>query len=166
MKLYPYSKQWKTIYDEEASTIRNTIGTNFTEMQHIGSTAILGIKSKPIIDIAIMLPSLHDADNLILPLANISYVYDKPSSSSERFFFRKGKPVKFHLSLTAPNVTFWRRQILFRDYLNSHQSVAKEYEELKMKMIEEDPGGGESYLNTKSSFVEKVLRLAEKDNAK
>jgi GrpB-like predicted nucleotidyltransferase (UPF0157 family) len=161
MKLLPYTKKWKILFEEEKSVIKNAI-ENCTDIQHIGSTAIFGIMSKPIIDIAVMLTTLEEANNYIIPLSDIGYIHDQVSSSSERYFFRKGNPVKYHLSLTAPNVTFLKRQILFRDYLNSHPPVAKEYEKLKIKIIKEDPTGGENYINAKDSFVKRVLRLAER----
>lgn len=164
MKLSPYSQQWKNLYEEETVRIKDIIGDLAIDIQHIGSTAIPGMIAKPIIDIAVMLPSLDKAKDLIKPLANLGYNYDESASSSERYFFRKGEPVQYHLSLTAPNVSFWRRQILFRDYLINHPSIAKEYEELKIKLIEKDPTGREDYLNEKSPFVQKISKLAEKED--
>ena len=163
MELSPYSQKWKVLYEKEAEKIKSIIGDFITDIQHIGSTAIPDIMAKPVIDIAVMIPSLDKARDLIKPLSTLGYYYDKPASSPERYFFRKGEPVQYHLSLTAPNVSFWRRQILFRDYLINHPSIAKKYEELKLRMIEKDPTGRKDYLNEKSLFVQKILELAEKD---
>ena len=163
MELSPYSQEWKALYEKEAEKIKSVIGDLAVDIQHIGSTAIPGMIGKPIIDIAVMLPSLDKAKDLIKPLANLGYNYDEPASSSERCFFRKGEPVQYHLSLTAPDVSFWRRQILFRDYLINHPSMAKKYEELKLRMIKKDPTGRKDYLSAKSLFIQKALELAEKD---
>lgn len=163
MRLYSYSEQWKTLYSEEARKIKSVLGDLITDIQHIGSTAIPNMASKAIIDIAVMLPSLKKTKDLIKHLADIGYNYDEPASSSERYFFRKGDPIQYHLSLTEPRYSFWHRQILFRDYLINHPSVAKEYEGLKLKMSKKDPTGRKDYLNKKSPFVQKVLELAEKD---
>ncbi len=166
MELSSYSQQWKSLYEREVIRIRDVIGDLVIDIQHIGSTAIPNMTAKPIIDIAVMLPSFDKAKELIKPLNGLGYNYDEPASSSERYFFRKGEPTQYHLSLTVPNVSFWHRQILFRDYLISHPSVAKEYEELKIKMIKKDPTGEEDYLKAKGPFVQKVLKLAEKENIK
>ena len=163
MELSPYSQKWKVLYEKEAEKIKSVISDFIIDIQHIGSTAIPGMIAKPIIDIAVMISSLDKAKDLIMPLSALGYYYDKSASSSERYFFRKDEPVQYHLSLTAPNVSFWRRQILFRDYLINHPSMAKKYEELKLRMIEKDPTGRKDYLNKKSPFVKKVLELAEKD---
>lgn len=164
MKLSSYSQEWKFIYKQEAEKIKSIIGDFVIDIQHIGSTAIPNIMAKPIIDIAVMISSLDKAKDLIKLLADIGYKYDEPASSSERYFLRKGDPIQYHLSLTALNVTFWHRQILFRNYLIDHPSIAKEYEKLKLKIIKKDPTGGKEYISEKSSFIQKVLELAEKDS--
>jgi len=164
MKLSSYSQEWKFIYKQEAEKIKSIIGDFVIDIQHIGSTAIPNIMAKPIIDIAVMISSLDKAKDLIKLLADIGYKYDEPASSSERYFLRKGDPIQYHLSLTALNVTFWHRQILFRNYLIDHPSIAKEYEKLKLKIIKKDPIGGKEYISEKSSFIQKVLELAEKDS--
>jgi GrpB-like predicted nucleotidyltransferase (UPF0157 family) len=163
MKLSPHSPNWKILYEKEIKKIREAIGDFINDIQHIGSTAIPGIAAKPIIDIAVMLSSLDKAKKLIKPLAEIGYEYDEPVSSSERYFFRKGKPTKYHLSLTAPNVTFWQRQVLFRDYLIKYPEEAKKYEKLKLGMIKKDPTGRKSYLKAKAPYVQRILELAEKE---
>jgi len=164
MKLSSYSQEWKFIYKQEAEKIKSIIGDFVIDIQHIGSTAIPNIMAKPIIDIAVMISSLDEAKDLIKLLADIGYKYDELASSSERYLLRKGDPIQYHLSLTALNVTFWHRQILFRNYLIDHPSIAKEYEKLKLKIIKKDPIGGKEYISEKSSFIQKVLELAEKDS--
>jgi len=164
MKLSPYSQEWKFIYKQEAKKIKNIIGDFVIDIQHIGSTAIPNIVAKPIIDIVVMISSLDKAKDLIKLLTDIGYKYDEPASSSERYLLRKGDPIQYHLSLTALNVTFWHRQILFRNYLIDHPLIAKEYEKLKLKIIKKYPTGGKEYISEKSSFIQKVLELAEKDS--
>lgn len=160
MSLVPHDKKWAHLFQEEEKSLRSIFGNSMRDIQHIGSTAIPGIRSKPIIDIAVLLPSLKKAKDFLQPLRQLEYWYDQPSSSSERYFFRKGDPVQFHLSLTAPNVLYWNRQILFRDYLLQHPDAAREYEQLKVNLLQKDPTGGQLYIDGKSAFVEKVLTMA------
>ena len=96
MKLSSYSQEWKTLYDNEEEKIKGVIGDFIVDIQHIGSTAIPVIAAKPIIDIAVLLSSLEKVEDLIKSLAKIGYNYDKPTSSPERYFFRKGEPVQYH----------------------------------------------------------------------
>ena len=79
-------------------------------------------------------------------------------------FFRKGEPVKFHLSITEKDkTTYWKRQILFKNYLNAHPKEAREYEELKKKLILEDPEARQAYSDGKNEFVQRMLELSEKE---
>lgn len=163
--LVQHSEKWKEIFTEEAEKIRSVLGKRALDIEHIGSTALPGIVSKPIIDIAVALPTLAAASDLIEPLATIGYRYFPESSSPERFFFRKGEPVQFHLSLAQKEGPgYWRRQMLFRDYLLRHADAAKIYEELKLGLMEKDPTGGKMYLDGKSDFVRNILEKAEAES--
>lgn len=171
MNLVPHEKQWKQLYEEEASLIKDSIGyLGIIDIQHIGSTAIPNIMAKPIIDIAVKIPSLEEIKSLIKPqiiepLNKLGYDYDEKRSSSERFFFTKGKPSQFHLSITDTLVSYWRRQILFRDYLINHSSLAKEYEQLKIALLEKESKTSEDYSKGKTIFIQKILTLAENEGA-
>lgn len=46
-----YDPCWEQKYLAEAETIRAILGENCTAIFHIGSTAVKGLKAKPIIDI-------------------------------------------------------------------------------------------------------------------
>lgn len=46
-----YSFDWIAKFDEEAKIIKNLLKDNCIAIHHIGSTAVTGLKAKPIIDI-------------------------------------------------------------------------------------------------------------------
>ena len=54
VKLEPYNVEWGKIYKKEAELLLNTIGKHVLDIQHVGSTSISGLDSKPVIDIAIL----------------------------------------------------------------------------------------------------------------
>jgi len=132
-------------------------------IEHIGSTSIPGMFSKPIVDIGVLLSDMSDAEKYIKPLASIGYTYFPESSSSERHFFRKGNPVEFHISLAYKDRgTFWARQISFRDYLRMNRESRDEYIKLKKELLNVDPTGGKKYINGKCEFVKSILMKSEK----
>ena len=161
-----YQPSWKDKFETEKSKLQEIFGDKAIAIEHIGSTSIEGLVSKPIIDIAVMIKDHKDADAFIKPLEEFGYSYDKSNSSGERHLFRKGNPTEFHLSIAYTDKGgFWDRQILFRDYLRKHSDFRDEYQKLKEKLLQDDPTGKNSYLSGKSDFVNKVLTLArtEKD---
>lgn len=158
--IVPYNTEWSLLYEKEAEKIKAVFTSSLVDIQHIGSTAIPGMSSKPIIDIAILIESSKDANNFIEPLLSLDYEYDKEKSSSERHLFRKYQDHSFHLSIAYKDKgSFWHRQIFFRDYLKEHEEARKEYVDLKFKLLKEDPTGMGSYISGKSEFVAKVLNI-------
>lgn len=162
MKIVPYDDQWPKIFLAEKELISSNVREDIIDIQHVGSTAIPQISAKPIIDIAVLIPSLENAERYIKPLGKIGYRCCPDSSSIERKFFVKGEPPKYHLSLAQPEkFSYWKRQILFREYLRQHHDLALEYEALKKQLMAKYPDGRQQYSDGKNEFVNKVLALAE-----
>lgn len=163
-----YSPEWPKKYELEAEKIKAVLGDDVKDIQHIGSTSIPGVISKPLIDIGVLVDSIDDIDSFVKKLEPLGYSYKPDMSSIERIFLRKGDPVEYHLSIACPKHTFWSRQMNFRDYLRKHRELIEEYNQLKSKNIEVTPeedfsdlSRSKIYNQGKSEFVEKVLKLAE-----
>lgn len=162
-QLLPHQSSWKKDFQLEKIEIQKVFGNKALHIEHIGSTSIDELPSKPIIDIAVLIEKSEDADKYVQSLDRIGYWYDKENSSGERHFFRKGKPTEFHLSIAyLDKGNFWERQILFRDYLRSHPKARDEYATLKESLLGINPTGNKNYIEGKGKFVQKILDLAKK----
>jgi GrpB-like predicted nucleotidyltransferase (UPF0157 family) len=160
-QLLPYQASWKEKFQTEKEKLQNIFGDRALKIEHIGSTSIEGLTSKPIIDIAVLIAKREDSDKFVESLSQFGYWYDKPNSSGERHFFRKGKPTEFHLSIAyTDGGGFWERQILFRDYLRGHPETLVEYAALKENLLKNDPTGNDSYIRSKTDFVQRILVIA------
>lgn len=158
-QIVSYNNNWATDYESEKERLLELFGTGVINIEHIGSTSIKGLQAKSIIDIVIVMKDFEPVDKFDRLLKAAGYVFH--SSSTERHFFRKGDPIKYHLSIAfADRGGFWVRQILFRDYLSSHIEARQEYGHLKEKLLAEDPSGLNSYLSGKTDFVNKILKLS------
>lgn len=160
-----YDPQWKEMYEDEAQKISDVLGDTITSIEHIGSTSIHGLASKPIIDIAVTVPSWKDAQDLIEPLSTLGYSSESThideSNAGERWFLRKGNPTQFHLSIAYNDRgSFLERQILFRDYLKEHDEDRDAYGNLKRELIMKDPTGKGTYIEDKTDFVMRTLKKA------
>lgn len=163
--LLNYSENWPILYIEEVEKIKRVINQGIVDIQHIGSTSIPGTLSKPIIDIAILIKSFKDADSFVSPLESIGYRFEPAMSSLERLFFKKGNPTQYHLSIGyADRGEYWKRQILFRDYLRNHDDARKEYEKFKINLLHDDATIDRPYKSNKNDFVERILKLAQEEN--
>ncbi len=160
-KILPYQPDWQKRFNAEKEILQNIFGDESIAIEHIGSTSVEGLSSKPIIDIAVIIGDHKRADKFVKPLAGAGYRYDSPST--ERHFFVKGDPVEFHLSIAySDRGGFWKRQILFRDYLRNHSEARDGYAKLKENLLRQNPSGTDGYLVGKSEFIQKILLMAEK----
>ena len=62
VQLEPHDKQWDEIALQTIKTLKSILGDDAIDIQHIGSTAIPAIKSKPIIDIAVVYRKVRPPD--------------------------------------------------------------------------------------------------------
>jgi GrpB-like predicted nucleotidyltransferase (UPF0157 family) len=168
IQLVSYQENWTRLFQEEKVQIQVVfVGYDIKDIQHIGSTSIPGIKSKPIIDIAVLIDYPDNHKEYTQKLTELGYEYDEQASSSERYFYRKyNEKIGYHISIAFTNKgEFWKRQILFRDYLINHPEYRDEYEKIKEQAIAEDSTGRQLYIGAKTNFVLGILSQAEKEDS-
>ena len=159
-RISTYQADWIRKFNAEKEILKPVFGGVALEIEHIGSTAVEGLASKPIVDIAVLIDSHEHADGFVEPLARIGYNFEPRASSGERHFYTKGDPTEFNLSVAyADRGGFWMRQILFRDYLRTNLEARNEYAALKEQLLRIDPSGN-GYTKGKTDFVYRILRQA------
>ncbi len=156
-------RRWRETFEEEASKLRAALGPDLRAVEHIGSSAIEGLVSKPIVDIAVLIEHKADAESLLPLIASLGYAF--ASSSSERHFFTKEGDPYIHLSLAYADFSrYFERQILFRDQLRSDAGLRDEYGKLKRELLAKEPSGETTFIG-KTDFVAKVLEAAGFDTS-
>lgn len=154
---------WSKWYEEEVAALKSILPAKYNlQMHHIGSTAITGIWAKPIIDILVETPDAAALQAIKKQLVASGYIC--MSESENRISLNKGytengfaeKVFHIHLRLTNDN-----DEIYFRDYLNAHPEVAKEYETLKISLWKKYEHNRDKYTEEKTEFVTKYTNLAK-----
>jgi GrpB-like predicted nucleotidyltransferase (UPF0157 family) len=130
------------------------------EVEHIGSTAIPGLKAKPIFDIAILVPPAQ-RKWLTNRMEEDGYVVgpDKRDHGGQFFFLEaSGQSVaRFHVVETGSPQ--WDAWISFRDRLCADPQLRDEYAALKLQLAEEYPDDQPRYTAGKEGFVRRVLEI-------
>ena len=165
VNIVDYDPEWPDLYEAEKRRILDAVGDVIIRIEHVGSTAVPGIGAKPTIDIMVAVNSLSDAEECIEPLQRIGYEYqpEHEAAMPERRFFRRGNPPKeqhYHLHMVKQISDFWKRHLLFRDYLRVHPKAAHDYYELKKKLAHKCGSDREGYTAAKTSFIESVVERA------
>ena len=73
VEIAPYDPAWPTRYAAEREMLLSPGGTSILELEHIGSTAVPGLRAKPIIDMMAATPSLEALSALVLRLEAHGY---------------------------------------------------------------------------------------------
>ncbi len=161
--LAAYDPSWPEIFAGEAWAIRQALGNVLIGIEHVGSTSVLGLASKPVIDIVVSVTLLAAGTAAIPALEALGYNCRGENGIPGRLFFRKGL-VEFkrthHLHLVEAGHEQWHSMLLFRDRLRSHPGDARRYEELKRALAAKFRDNRSAYTNGKADFVQAVLAKA------
>ena len=162
IELVPHQIEWKSLFESEANLLHEVIGNHLVAVEHIGSTSIVGLDAKPIIDILVGVRKIEDAENCIEPLTRIGYQYRGEAGIAGRFYFRKGtcEVSTHHLNIVVTTSDFWHSHLLFRDYLRQNKDLAQDYGNLKRRLAVKYKGNRPAYTEAKADFIESVLKKA------
>ena len=169
VKLCEHEKEWEIEAQNTISRLKKILGNVAKDIQHVGSTSILSIKAKPIIDIAVAVDDFNDILAFEKELKDDGFYYRPQVDLGEQLLFASGSfyegtgDLQTHfIHVVRTNSMDWINYINFRNYLNSTPSVAKEYEDLKVSLALQAPidSGREKYLKGKHDFIVYTLRKA------
>lgn len=162
VELVPFQSGWARLFEEEADRLRQLVGSRIEQIEHVGSTAIPGMESKPIIDLMAAVPTMTVGNSLIPLLESNGYQYRPEDSWSERVFFANGprRCRTHHLSLTVTDSEFWKDHLFFRDCLRKNPAQMESYGRLKKDLAKKFTADRRAYTEGKYTFVQQVLTAA------
>ncbi len=165
--LVKHSPAWRQQYDKMADTLSELLsGFRVQRISHIGSTAIDGIMAKDIVDILVELPERADMEAASSKLEQAGFTV--MSSEGGRISLNLGYTVDgfadevFHVHLRYAGDN---DELYFRDYLNDHPEIAKEYEALKLALWKRYEHNRNAYTEAKTDFIKTVTARAKVDYA-
>lgn len=85
-----YNPLYPKLYNEEEKLIKKILGKNLAHIEHIGSTSVPNLRSKPIIDILVSVNSLEEVDLKQKEFEAIDYEYMGEFGIIGRRYLRKG----------------------------------------------------------------------------
>ncbi len=165
VRIDDYNPEWKEEFLRQKELLQNSLKGYDVQIEHIGSTSIVGCKAKPIIDIAIGVPTLEYGKQLIPILKNIGWTYDGDADYGVRWFLKKcnGDLRTHFIHIEDRNSRIWQNHIVFRDYMNMHPEKVKEYSDIKKRIEKEYANNRQGYANIKNPFIEETIKNALKE---
>lgn len=158
IRVVDYDHQWSVKFAEESARIRNILGDVLIDIHHIGSTSVVGLKAKPIIDIIPVVRNIEEVDRFNAQFIDLGYEVMGEFGIACRRYFRKGGDDRTHQLHVFQqddkhNIT---RHIAVRDYLCQHPDVVKQYSDLKSKLALLYPNDIDGYCDGKDDFMQEL----------
>ena len=162
LRLVPHDPKWADDFIREKKRILAAVPNSNTRLEHIGSTSVPTVCSKPILDIAILCEN-DELEKLTFALTRLGYDYrgqfDDESNHYYAVLDRDGMRLCQTHIYTEANRD-WHSKLAFRDALKNDPQLANEYNGYKLNLVKtgvrkkEYAGIKDKWMDT---FVIKVL---------
>ena len=159
IEVVPYSENWPALFTAEATLLQSALEPwLIAHVEHVGSTAVLWLHAKPIIDIMAPVKDLASSTQAIQAARTLGYCY-YPYKPDQMHWFCKPTPAArtHHLHLIPWKSRLWQERIAFRDALRLSPALAQQYGNLKLSLAAQYPLDREAYTEAKAPFVASVL---------
>ena len=157
----PYDGSWAAVFEEWRSRLAGALDATVLLIEHIGSTAVPGLPSKPVVDVQVSVGDTADEtayrdaiEGLGLPLRSREpgHRYFRPSAGAAR-------EVQVHVCDAGG--TWERAHLLFRDYLRADAATRDAYGDLKRSLAVRYRDDRVAYNEAKTAFILDALERAE-----
>jgi len=160
VELQPDDPTWAEEARYESARLSDTLGDALVIVHHVGSTAIPGIRAKPILDLVPVFATTLDLDETRGLIESLGYVWWGEYGLTGRRYYTFDDPqtgrrrVQLHGYLVGS--TEIARHIAFRDFLRAQPDVAREYDAEKVRCRDLHPLDSHAYSDCKSDWVQRI----------
>ena len=165
VEVVAYSPLWRGLFEKERDHLRSCIPSGLiVSIEHFGSTSVVGLAAKPIIDMVVEVRDVDDA-RVVVPQVLEAQGYDcfwRPTMGNDTppwytwCIKRDAGGGRTH-HLHFGEVGFKAEELRFRDRLRAQPEVAGAYAELKRRLAIEHQGDRVAYTQAKTEFIRGVM---------
>ena len=146
------------------------------DIQHVGSTSVHGLIAKPVIDIDLIIEDRSFLESIKTILAKLGYEYMGNLGINDREAFKRASSrtpddgslrdwPAHNLYVCINGSVALRNHLALRDFLRANPHKAKEYGELKKRLIAENPFDIDLYIKHKTPFILEILKTLDFDES-
>jgi GrpB-like predicted nucleotidyltransferase (UPF0157 family) len=157
--LVDYDPLWESAFIEERMRIAVALANVAKGIEHYGSTAVPGMRAKPILDILVGVSPFDDWAKCRDPLERLGYDYAANAGVPGHHIFGRGRDSTERTHLVHV-VEFlgeeWLGNLALRDALRADARLRARYVEVKERAAAASPEGRVRYNEHKGLFLAKV----------
>ena len=149
---------YKKIFKEEKAYLESVFKENRFKIEHVGSTAVKNLLSKPVVDIAIGVDNLNSFKKYY-SLLNKRYTITENLEKEEILLVKENEKETFCLiHVLDIKSNRYTNMIKFRDILINNLDILKKYENLKIDLAKKYKDDRKNYTKSKNEFINEVLK--------
>jgi GrpB-like predicted nucleotidyltransferase (UPF0157 family) len=158
-----YDPGWPTLFDELRRRVGPAVG-DIAHIEHVGSTAVVGLAGKPIIDMDVVVQRASDVATAVDRLVAVGYSDQGDLGIAGRQALRAPADGPYHhLYVVVEGNQAHRDHVDLRDYLRRHPDEARRYAALKRQIAVLLQTDRSAYVSAKSELVEELLTQARRE---
>jgi GrpB-like predicted nucleotidyltransferase (UPF0157 family) len=176
MLIEAYTTIWIKNFTDIKCEIEKSLGELDCTIEHVGSTSVPNLDSKPIIDIDIIYSKQSDFDKIRSCLEKTGYCHNGNQGIEDRDVFkRNGKftnaildKIKHHLYVCPGYSKSLERHILSRNYLRKNEWARLQYQHLKYELADKANQDRKVYATLKelhiNDFIDFIIAEEKRTN--
>ena len=153
-----YNPSWPSWFQKIEGRLWPHVKEHSEAIEHVGSTSVIGLAAKPIIDIDIIVTDKTDSQKVTNLLIELGYEHRGDLGIEGRQAFRfVDADIKHNLYVCLRNSPSLRNHLVLRDHLRNHPNDAKEYGSLKRELALQYSDSIDQYIEGKTEFITRIL---------
>ena len=178
MIIEKYSTKWIKAFADIKREIAKVFDGLAYNIEHVGSTSVPYLDSKPIIDIDIIYSNTADFEKIKWRLDKLEYYHNGNQGIKDRDVFkRNGKgrneildTIKHHLYVCPVESKALERHILSRNFLRKNDWARIKYQQMKYELAEKADQDKKIYAELKelnvNSFIDSIIEEEKRTHNK
>ena len=157
--LVRYDPEWAARFERERRRISAALGSRALRIDHIGSTAIVGLVAKPIVDIDVSVADVEDEAAYLPALESAGYRL-RVREPGHRML--RTPELDVHVHVCAARSAWERRHLLFREWLRRDVDDRERYAAAKRELALRNWPDMNAYADAKTATIEEIIARAER----
>jgi GrpB-like predicted nucleotidyltransferase (UPF0157 family) len=164
VRLERTTEDWLIAGAELRDRVEASLGSLAEGVEHVGSSSVLGLLAKPIIDLAVGVSTKQDLAAVTIRLEAGGWIYRGDAGDDGGHVFvleaRAWHRVA-HLHVVEHGGVQWRDYLRFRGLLRRSADARDRYEAVKLRLVAEHRDDRKAYMGGKSPVVDLLLRIVD-----
>lgn len=160
IEIVEYRDAWPTLFAELGCRLRRGLGEVALRIDHIGSTAVPGLRAKPVLDIQVSVAAFEPA-GFRAPLEAAGFAFRADNPDLTKRYFRETSGPRTHVHVRRAGSFAEQFCLMLRDYLRESPADAELYGARKALLAERYGTDRRAYTAEKSALVWELVRRAD-----